>query len=174
MRFLTPQVCSKKSSAWYIVFRKKCRLWNIRSTRHNKRRGTRRDSLAFLTSFFMQLDPAIMKVVYTFLNLMAFFQCVFLAFLLVSSHPALVVIWSILNPRNNFGVNSFGWHKWPNKAKIAKLHSGYLRESELRPTHTRAHKVLPWNNAILLDEQWNKCSWSRRDFVTLPSLVFDR
>ena len=26
-------------------------FWNIRSTRHKKRRGTRRDSLAFLTSF---------------------------------------------------------------------------------------------------------------------------
>ena len=74
-------------------------------------------------------------------------------------------------------ASSFGHHleysqppNWPNKAKKAKFHSGYLRESELRTSHTRAHKVLPWDNAILLDEQWNKCSRSRCDFVTLPSL----
>ena len=45
----------KKRSARYIVFCKKCWIWNIRSTRHCKRRGTRCDSLAFLTSFSCKL-----------------------------------------------------------------------------------------------------------------------
>ena len=76
-------------------------------------------------------------------------------------------------PRNNFGVSSFGWRNWPNKAKKAKFHSGYLRESELRTSHTRAHKVLPWNNAILLDEQWNKCSISN-SFPSATNICFSR
>ena len=42
---------SKKRSARYIVFCKKCWIWNIRSTRHCKRRGTQCDILAFLISF---------------------------------------------------------------------------------------------------------------------------
>ena len=60
---------SKKRSARYIVFCKKCWIWNIRSTRQGKRRETRCDILAFLISFSCNSIQslalsAIMKVVY--------------------------------------------------------------------------------------------------------------